>query len=144
MENVVRTPTSNPQTRLQLFTQTLKRLDAHGTAEEQTLFLAMQDEPLARAAALEALEWHRSARRILRELTVLSPWDELWLPKMLVVRGIIAAHIRTEEETTLRVFEQVFDPSRIEHLDSSFHSVEDDIQKKETVGTYEMASKLEY
>lgn len=93
MENVVNTKASDSQKRFSLSNQTLKRHDPHRTAEEETLFLAIQDNLLTRSTTLEALEWHRSARRILNELVNMNPNNELWLPNMLVARSILVAYI---------------------------------------------------
>lgn len=144
MENVTKTQASEPQARLHLFNQAIRRLDAYGTAEEETLFPAMQQNSLTKAAALKALEWHRSARHILTELIELNPSDQLWLPKMLVARGIIVAHIKVEEETALTALQQAFEPAEIDQINRDFRSLEDSILKRETEGAYKMASKLKY
>jgi len=144
MGNVANTKASDPQTRLKLFNQAIKRLDAHGTAEEETLFKVMQTNQATRLASLEALEWHRSARHMLNEIIKLDPKDEHWLPKFLVASGIIVAHIKVEEKNALSTLQQAFKSTEISRSNRDFRSVEDGILRRETQGTYKMASKLKY
>ena len=104
----------------------------------------MQANPVTKPVALEALEWHRSARHMLNEIISLSPKDEQWLPKFLVASGIIVAHIKVEEKNALSALQQAFESTEIDKLDREFRSVEDGVLRKETQGTYKMASKLKY
>jgi len=128
--DVVRTTNTELDQRVHLFEKARRGLHAHATAEEEVLFIAMQENSQTRPAALEALEWHRSARRVMKELVDLDPKHELWLPKMKVVQGVILVHFEIEESDALRSIQKAFEPKRLDQLYTDFRSIEKSVLER--------------
>lgn len=132
MDQVARTSDDDPEGRLRSFVYTRSRLHAHGRAEERILFPRMKEDPPTRSAALEALEWHHASSDLVKEFKQVSPQSELWLPKWLVIRGIILAHIEVEEEQALELIQLNFERQELEQLGRDFQEAEENIIRQST------------
>jgi hemerythrin superfamily protein len=143
LADVVKTPGDQLDKRNRLFDKAIKGLDAHGTAEEEVLFSAMQENVETRVGALDSLEWHKSIRRVMRELIELDHKDELWPSKMRLVQGMALAHFKAEE-SALRPIQKAFKPKKLDELLVDFQTMEKGILDKSTEGPYKMASRLVY
>lgn len=110
--------------RTPLFKQALKRLDAHAKAEEQTIFKILSDQEATRDIGLELLEWHLLIRHAMREIVSLDHDDELWNPKMRIVKRIFMDHFDVEENRALPLVQQLCEPERLEQIEQDFRSIE--------------------
>jgi len=124
MEQVARTSADLPE-RERLFKHIHSRLYSHGRAEERVLFPRMEEDERTRAAALEAREWHHASSSVMKEIVRLEPTDERWLPKWLVVWGIIHAHLDAEERRALERAREAFSPEELDSLGRAFVEAEE-------------------
>lgn len=106
--------------RKMLFHLTRSKLNSHGRAEERVLFPTMEQDARTRPAALEAWEWHAASNQLMRSLTHLSLADELWMPKWLVIRGVILTHLDAEEARALAPLREVFEQDELEQMGRDF------------------------
>ncbi len=86
----------DPGTQQQVFLQIADALAAHATIEEKHFYpavVAKQTEDLLR----EALEEHLAAKRIIADLLELSPDDDTFVPKVMVLKEQIEHHVEEEE-----------------------------------------------
>ena len=83
------------------FKQALKRLDAHAKAEERTILEILSNKETTRDLGLELLEWHLLIRHAMREIVALDHDDELWGPKMRMVKRVVMDHFEVEENEAL-------------------------------------------
>ena len=72
--------------RIEVFPDLQMRVDVHAKAEERTLYHALREEDDTKELALEAIEHHRVARVLMVELRNIRVDDELWLPKMRMIK----------------------------------------------------------
>jgi hypothetical protein len=120
MDQVRDTTPEDPEERRRLFQLTRSKLNAHGRAEERVLFPRMEQDERTRQAALESWEWHAASSNLMRSLIQLSPVDELWMPKWLVIRGTILTHLDAEETRALGPLKDVFDQEELERMGRDF------------------------
>ena len=125
MDQVRDTTADDLEERRRLFYLTRSRLNAHGRAEEHVLFPRMERDSLTRPAALEAWEWHKASNNLMRGILQLSPADELWMPKWLVIRGTILMHLDAEEARALEPLKEVFGPEELKQMGREFLAVKD-------------------
>jgi hypothetical protein len=130
MDQVRDTQSDDLEERKRLFELTRSKLHAHGRAEEHVLFPRMEEDARTRQAALEAWEWHRASNRLMKGILQLSPADELWLPKWLVIRGTILAHLDAEEARALELLGEVFGAEELEGMGRDFLAIEESIRSK--------------
>ena len=100
---------------------------AHMTAEERTLYPALQ-ETEARQLALEAIEEHNAAKHELQQIDQLSFDDEHWLPKFMVMRDLVLHHIEMEESKVFQHSKKLFDEKKLSTLQKEFSAA-----RKETL-----------
>ena len=89
--------------RIEVFPDLQMRVDVHAKAEERTLYQALREEDDTKELALEAIEHHRVARVLMVELRNIRVDDELWLPKMRMIRSVLEGHFIFEEEVIIPV-----------------------------------------
>jgi len=134
MDQVRDAPADDLEERKRLLDLTRSKLHAHGRAEEHVVFPRMEEDARTRPAALEAWEWHRASNALMRGLLQLAPADELWMPKWLVIRGTIMAHLDAEEARALVSLAEAFGPEELEELGRKFLAVEEDILSRKVEG----------
>lgn len=117
------------ESRISLFKQALKRLDAHAKAEEQTIFKILSDEEASRDVGLELFEWHLLIRHAMKEVVSLDHGDELWKPKMRMVKWIFMDHFEVEENQALPMIERIYEQERLEQIEQNFLSIEGNLLK---------------
>lgn len=89
--------------RIEVYPDLMMRIDVHAKAEEQTLYQALKEDDDTKELALEAIEHHRVARVLMVELRNIKVDDQLWLPKMRMIRSIVEGHFIFEEEVIIPV-----------------------------------------
>lgn len=117
------------ESRIPMFKQALKRLDAHAKAEEQTIFKILSNEETTRDIGLELLEWHLLIRHAMREIVTLDNDDELWNPKMRIVKSVFTDHFEVEEILALPLIERLCGQERLEQIEQDFRSIEGNLLK---------------
>jgi hemerythrin superfamily protein len=86
-------------TREKLVDEITTELSLHAEAEEQLLYpLTRELSDDARSQTLESLEEHHLVKVTLAELTKLSPEDERFHPKVMVLMENVRHHVAEEEE----------------------------------------------
>ena len=133
MDQVRDSAADDLEERKRLFHLTRSRLNSHGRAEERVLFPRMERDARTRPAALEAWEWHTASSNLMKGIEHLSPADELWMPKWLVIRGVILTHLDAEEARALAPLREVFEQDELERMGRDFLAAEEWIRagKKE-------------
>jgi hypothetical protein len=109
------------------YLEVMMRIDAHERGEEQTIYQALSSDIEVRPIALQAMEEHRVARQLLKELADVEITEEVWLPKLVVANNMIALHVQIEEGNVLPLLQESFDDAQREQFDRDFVSVEQKI-----------------
>ena len=130
MDQVRETTADDSEERMRRFRLTRSKLNSHGRAEEAVLFPRMEQDERTRLAALEALEWHAASSNAMKGIAETAPENELWLPKWLVVRGIIMTHLDAEEARALERVRETFTPDEMEQLGRDFLAAEEAVTKR--------------
>lgn len=100
------------------------KLEGHERAEEQTIYAQLQTDLDVRPIALQAMEEHRVARMLMRDLADLEVTEELWLPKLVVANNIVSLHVQIEEGNVLPLIEQMLSDEDRSKLDRDYESAE--------------------
>lgn len=104
-------------------------LDAHGKGEEQTLFPALRKLDATRSIALRAVEEHRILRIIMAEETATGVRDEIWLPRLVILRNLIKLHMQHEEDEVLMKADELFTETFLKELGKKFDFVKKTVKK---------------
>lgn len=83
--------------RQDLFSDLSESLRMHMELEEKLFYTALRAEEETRERALKAIEEHKVAKFILREIASLSVEDKTWMPKLAVLQEVVVHHIQEEE-----------------------------------------------
>ena len=102
------------------FIDLMIRLEGHERAEEQTIYAQLQADQEIRPIALQAMEEHRIARMLMRDLADVEITEEVWLPKLVVANNMVSLHVQIEEGNVFPLLQQVFDQPAREKLDRDF------------------------
>ncbi len=112
--------------RIEVFPDLQMRVDIHAKAEERTLYHALREEDDTKELALEAIEHHRVARVLMVELRNIRVDDELWLPKMRMIRSVLEGHFIFEEEVIIPVAMDVVGSS-MDEWETKFMGIEKEL-----------------
>jgi hypothetical protein len=104
-------------------------LDAHAKGEEQTIFPALLDLDKTKTIALRAWEEHRVLRIIMAEETVTGLNDDIWLPRLVVLRNFIKMHMQHEEDEVLNKADELLPESSLKELGKKFDFVKKTVKK---------------
>lgn len=88
------------KTRRRLFKKLRQELDLHTHAEEKILYPRLKKNDSMKDLTLESFEEHHVVKVLLAELENLPASDEMWLPKLVVLKENVKHHVE-EEETDL-------------------------------------------
>jgi hypothetical protein len=105
--------------RRDVFSGTLRRMDAHGSAEERHLFPFIMGRGETRELGLELREWHRVIRVETKMIKDLDPEDELFEPRMRMARNILRIHFDLEEREALPLLKDL-DDQEVESIRAGF------------------------
>ncbi len=102
------------------FDKVVLELDAHETAEDRTLYAALEQDNQTRLIALQGEEEHRIARRLVDELKNIEVSDDMWLPRMVILRNFVSLHMQIEENNVLPVADRFFAKEDLEQMGNNF------------------------
>jgi hypothetical protein len=104
-------------------------LDAHEKGEEQTIFPALMEMDKTRDTAFRAWEEHRILRILMAEENMTGLSDEIWLPRLMVLRNFIKAHMKEEEDEVLTKADELLPESSLRELGKKFDLVKKTVKK---------------
>lgn len=97
MEQIRNTDESKEKEREERFASLKKALLPHMMAEEIAYYPLLEREPEAQDLALEAVEEHRAAQALLRQLDAQPAGNKIWAARFKVMMESIHHHIEEEE-----------------------------------------------
>lgn len=109
------------------FIDLMIRLEGHERAEEQSVYAQLQADLDIRPIALQAMEEHRIARMLMRDLADVEITEETWLPRLVVANNVVSLHIQIEEGNVLPLLQQAFDDDAREKLERDFEMLKSSI-----------------
>jgi hemerythrin-like domain-containing protein len=110
--------------RQETFADLSMRVDAHDRAEEKTIYDAMRKNSDTKELALEGSEQHRITRVLMVELRKVGLDDELWLPKLRVIKGLLEHHFMVEETLVLPTAKDSLDQATMDRIGQEFEQQE--------------------
>ncbi len=103
----------------------------HMRAEEKALYTTLREDcSECREDVLESFEEHHAARLILNELQELSPDDERFLAKTMVLKEIVEHHMKEEEGKLFEDIRHAMDEKKGEQVLQQFMQEKERIRKK--------------
>jgi hemerythrin superfamily protein len=128
------TGTEDADLRLETYADLIMRVDAHEKAEERTIYQAMKGDEDLMEMALEALEQHRIGRVLMIELRKVSVDDELWLPKLRAIKGLLESHMLIEESLVLPTAKDILGQDTMDRFDEEFEAHEKEVLRSMASG----------
>jgi hemerythrin superfamily protein len=113
--------------RSSMFDELRKEIIPHMDSEERHVYRALMDGDGAREDAMEAIEEHRAARSLIKELDKLDAGDEWFHPKAKVLMEMVEHHITEEESQIFKDLEKL-GTKRLDDLLEGFQKTKE--QKK--------------
>ena len=108
------------KTREEILEKLEQTLLPHAKAEEKVLYSRLQKEDETEAVSLEAIEEHRVAERLLKELRALPVTDPHWTAKMEVLRESVEHHLEEEEDEMFEKAREVLSEEEAHTLAEAF------------------------
>lgn len=118
------------KTRLKMLDTLRALIIPHARAEEAVLYAFLLRKKETRAVSLEAIEEHRIAERLLKELVKTGVADEHWRAKMEVLRETMEHHFREEEGEMFKCAREVLTRAQAEEIGEVFLREEVALRKK--------------
>ena len=110
-------------TRVQLFDDLKRQLEAHERMEEEVLYPALKEHPRTKEIVLEGYEEHHVADVILEEIADTDPEDERWAAKWKVLKENIEHHIEEEEGDMFPKARKIFDRDELAALGAAMDQI---------------------
>jgi hemerythrin-like domain-containing protein len=111
------------KTRQELAAQIVGELSRHAAIEEQLFYPAVRETfPDDEEYVLEALEEHHAAKALLAEIDRLSPTDERFRAKMMVLIESVERHIEEEERTVFPELRRAMGRKQLMELGSALQA----------------------
>ena len=108
------------KTRLDVAKKVIAALSQHAAIEEQVLYPAVRDRlPDETDTVLEALEEHHVAKWLLSELDGMTPDDERFAAKFIVLAESVRHHVKEEEGEMFPKLRKSFTKRQLEELGDS-------------------------
>ncbi|MDG5816054.1 hemerythrin domain-containing protein [Chitinispirillales bacterium ANBcel5] len=101
-ELILEEPIKDQQQQSNLFSVLKKNLLPHIKSEEKLFYPLLTEHSDTKETALEALEEHRVAEMVLKELEQMSPSDERWIAKLTVLSEFVNHHIEEKEDAVFK------------------------------------------
>ncbi|WP_400207840.1 hemerythrin domain-containing protein [Candidatus Methanomassiliicoccus intestinalis] len=120
MDALASTSIADVDERLELYPEIFSRLYAHEKSEQATIHSQMKMYDETKPLALVAEEQERVARILAVELKDTTLDDEIWLPKLLTLQGLLQQHMSFEEETIIPIAKQILDQGTMNRLGIDF------------------------
>lgn len=92
----------------------------HAAAEEKLLYPMLIEQSDQPELGHMALEEHRAARMVLKDLIGLKPNDERWIARCQVMAELINHHIEEEESEVFDAFGEIIDEEQSKQLAKQF------------------------
>ncbi len=108
------------KTRKELFEKLKNDLMLHTAAEEKILYDQLMKTNDGRGKVKESLEEHKLVRLLFEQICELSPDDEQWLPKLMVLRENIEHHVEEEEGRLFLLARKCFSEEQLEEMKDDF------------------------
>ena len=122
-------------TRARHLIQELKdRVDLIEQLEEEYLFTPLRHDEDAKDMVLEGFSAHDLVDRLLGELSELKPDDELWRPKVHLLKENLEHHIREEETQLFPRVRMIWDDDKRRHLYRKMEQLKARIKKARQIG----------
>jgi hypothetical protein len=116
-------------TRRSMLEELVSILEVHTSAEEQALYKSLLDIQHLKNEVLEGFEEHELAEDLSQELMLLDPSNELWVPKLKILRENVEHHIREEESQLLRHVESEFTYEDLKEMGREFLRAKENIER---------------
>lgn len=111
------------KSRTELFEKLEQAVNLHAFIEEQIFYPRFEDVKEAREITLEAYEEHMIVRRLLSEMADLSPDDDVWTAKLVLLKELVEQHVAEEEGELFPIVEQVCTPDELTELGQQFQDL---------------------
>ncbi|WP_019177355.1 hemerythrin domain-containing protein [Methanomassiliicoccus luminyensis] len=122
LEKLTQTGIEDADLRMEVYADLSMRVEAHERAEAQTLHAAImkEEDVRIREIAMESLEQERIIRLLLVELRKIGVDDELWMPKLRVLKSIIENHFMVEEGLVIPAAKDLLDKQTMDRLSDEY------------------------
>lgn len=100
----------------ELFATLKTELEVHAQAEEKFYYSELKDGEESHEITLEALEEHKVAKRLLKELDSQNKDTDQWMAKLKVLRENVEHHIEEEEKELFEKSKKDLDKSELEAI----------------------------
>lgn len=128
LDDLSETSDQAEKTRESGFMKLKAELIPHMRGEEQALYPVLQSNEETREMALEAIEEHRAAEKVLNELDGMPVNAEAWLAKITVLQEMLEHHIDEEESKIFPKAEKEFDNSRFDQILTEIQEIKQDMK----------------
>jgi hemerythrin-like domain-containing protein len=118
------------KTREKMFMQLKEEFIPHLKAEEATFYPALKDQKESRRSALEAIEEHRLAEMVFKELDGMSKSEELWAAKLKVFKELVEHHIEEEEDQIFKMAKETLEADEMSQIMESFQKEKEKVKKQ--------------
>lgn len=119
-------------TRTELLARLTKELLPHAKAEEHVLYRRLRKDDETHDISLEAIEEHRVAERLLKELADVDTANEHWLAKMEVLRESVEHRVKEEEGEMFSKAKNVLSEEEADAIGEQFVTEKKKIQSELT------------
>lgn len=112
--------TQPARTKERVFLKLWRILMSHNLAEEKVFYTPLLENDASSAAAGEAIEEHRVARTVMKELDVTQPDGGQWRAKLTVLRELLEHHFHEEEVTLFDHARSLFSDEQVQQMAKDF------------------------
>jgi hemerythrin-like domain-containing protein len=120
LKKIKNTTTRAKKTRSELLSQLTTKLISHSKAEEETVYLPLQNIEKLHDLIMEGFEEHHVAELLLNEIAGLSNDDEHWIAKIQVLGEALDHHIDEEENEILPKIKTLFKKENLNEMAEDF------------------------
>ena len=112
LTTLTETPSTDPDRRIELFSELQALLQAHARAEEEVVYRRLRAKQPDESKILEAFEEHHLVDILLQELASDCPGGRGWAAKSRVFEELLRHHIKEEEVYLFPLLEALEQPQR--------------------------------
>jgi hypothetical protein len=105
------TPSMARATRERLFTHLRRELLAHGDAETETFYLAIQHDSESEQGVFRAIDDHAVIRGMVEDIAAIPADDIRWRDALALLRELVEEHIAEEEEELFAYARETLSPA---------------------------------
>ncbi|KXS42613.1 MAG: antigen [Methanolobus sp. T82-4] len=107
------------------FMQIKAELDPHMNGEEEVLYPVLKKEGRTHDISMEGYEEHHVAKMLLSELDNMNEKDEMWIPKLKVLKENVKHHVEEEEKEMFPASKNVLSDQRAEEIGQKYLDFKD-------------------